>query len=101
MRLWKEQVLLARRPNVWRILPRCPTRLAAKNSPGPALAAGFAAPSMGWCQKAAVGTDMPRLRHRRHSSGLLHQMDVHLAKLEPAERQAVLGLNALRKPTRF
>jgi predicted TIM-barrel fold metal-dependent hydrolase len=47
-------------------------------------------------KKLLWGTDMPGLLTAGTYPQLLYQMDTHLAKLSRAQRQAVLGLNALR-----
>ena len=97
MRLWKEQVLLARRPNVWLDLAALPHKAGGEEFPWPSTGRWLRrAIQLVEPKKLLWGTDMPGLLTAGTYPQLLHQMDLHLAKLSRAQRQAVLGLNALR-----
>ncbi len=95
--LWRQQVLLARRDNVWLDLSALPHK--CDGEPYPWLSSGH------WIRRALAllgphkllwGSDAPGLLTAGTYPQLLTQMDVHLARCSSAQRCAILGRNAER-----
>ncbi len=97
MRLWEQQVLLARRPNVWLDVSALPHKTAGEEFPWPSTGRWIRrALQLVGPRKLLWGSDMPGLLTAGTYPQLLRQMDVHLAGLSRPDRQAILGGNALR-----
>jgi predicted TIM-barrel fold metal-dependent hydrolase len=97
MRLWREQLLLARRPNIWFDISALPHKAGNEQFPWPTSGRWIRrAIELIGANKLIWGTDLPGVLTVSTYPQLLSQMDVHLAKLSNHERDGVLGLNALR-----
>lgn len=94
-RLWKDQVALAKRPNVWLDVSALPHKVGDEPFPWPS--------SGRWIRqslehvgpkKILWGTDYPGLLTAGTYTQLLRQMSIHLADIPARHMKAILGENA-------
>lgn len=95
--LWKQQIQLATRPNVWLDVSALPHKADKEPYPWPSTGA-WIRQAIEWVgpQKILWGTDYPGLLTAGTYPQLLQQMTPHLQHLTARQRHAILGGNATK-----
>lgn len=97
MRLWRRQLLLAQRPNVWFDLSALPHKAGREEFPWPTSGRWIRrAIDLVGPEKLIWGTDIPGLLTVSTYPQLVRQMELHLSGLSKTDQEKIMGLNAIR-----